>query len=204
MFFQIVGISVLAIFYGCYVFKIQDQEAREYNPSTSDRGKVGRILFIEITLKIAAFITTITQTISIVFNINKAPTELRYIGFIICIAGISLFIVSTVTMKDSWRAGISFIDKTKLVTTGIYSYSRNPSLISFYLLYIGFLFIFFNWVLFAITAFTMLMFHLQIVFVEENFLTNTFGIEYLDYKRCVNRYFGRIRNSAKILYSHNN
>lgn len=35
------------------------------------------------------------------------------------------------------------------------------------------------------------MFHLQIVYVEEKFLTVTFGEDYLDYKRGVNRYFGR-------------
>lgn len=39
------------------------------------------------------------------------------------------------------------------------------------------------------------MFHLQIVHVEEKFLTVNFGEDYLDYKRGVNRYSGR--NKAK-------
>ena len=37
----------------------------------------------------------------------------------------------------------------------------------------------------------MVMFHLQIVKVEEFFLLQTFGKDYMDYKRKVLRYFGR-------------
>ena len=35
------------------------------------------------------------------------------------------------------------------------------------------------------------MFHLQIVNVEEDFLTKAFRDEYLEYKKKVNRYLGR-------------
>ncbi len=40
-------------------------------------------------------------------------------------------------MKDSWRAGIPDSDKTELVTTGIYKYSRNPAFLGFDLQYMG-------------------------------------------------------------------
>lgn len=50
---------------------------------------------------------------------------------------------------------------------------------------------FFNWILFLVSAFAMVMFHLQIVNVEEDFLVTAFGSEYLDYKKKVNRYLGR-------------
>ena len=50
---------------------------------------------------------------------------------------------------------------------------------------------FFNpWLLIA-SVFAMLIFHLQIVNVEEDFLLETFGQEYLAYKKKVNRYIGR-------------
>jgi len=96
-----------------------------------------------------------------------------------------------VAMRDSWRAGVSLRDKTELVTGGIYQISRNPAFLGFDLVYIGMLMMFFNWVLFVITIFAMIMFHLQIVSVEEYFLTETFGNEYIEYKKRVNRYFGR-------------
>ena len=50
---------------------------------------------------------------------------------------------------------------------------------------------FFNWVLLLVSVFAMIMFHLQIVNVEEEFLLDFFGEEYILYKKKVNRYFGR-------------
>ena len=52
---------------------------------------------------------------------------------------------------------------------------------------------FFNLVLFEVSLFAMLMFHLQIVNVEEEFLLEAFGDEYLRYKKKVCRYIGRKR-----------
>ena len=50
---------------------------------------------------------------------------------------------------------------------------------------------FFNWALCVVTIFAMVMYHLQIVKVEEAFLQAAFGEEYLKYKKEVCRYLGR-------------
>lgn len=92
------------------------------------------------------------------------------------------------TMKDSWRAGVSETDKTELVTDGIYQISRNPAFLGFDLVYIGILLLFFNWILVLFSVFAMVMFHLQIVKVEEKFLVSVFGEDYAQYKKTVNRY----------------
>ena len=94
-------------------------------------------------------------------------------------------------MQDNWRAGVSKTDRTSLVTRGIYRISRNPAFLGFDLVYIGILLMFFNWALLLLSAFAALMFHLQIVNVEEDFLQHAFGEEYSEYKRTVNRYLGR-------------
>lgn len=52
---------------------------------------------------------------------------------------------------------------------------------------------FFNWILLILTVFAILMYHLQIVKVEEGFLLFTFGDGYLQYKKKVCRYLGRKR-----------
>lgn len=88
---------------------------------------------------------------------------------------------------------MSKTDKTELVTSGIYQISRNPAFLGFDLLYIGTLLIFFNWILCGLTVFAVIMYHLQIVNVEEDFLLATFGSEYLQYKSKVCRYIGRKR-----------
>lgn len=91
-------------------------------------------------------------------------------------------------MKDSWRAGASETDKTELVTDGIYQISRNPAFLGFDLVYIGILLLFFNWILVLFSVFAMVMFHFQIVKVEEKFLVSVFGEDYAQYKKTVNRY----------------
>ena len=96
-------------------------------------------------------------------------------------------------MKENWRAGVQKEEKTSLVTTGIYSISRNPAFLGFDLMYIGILFSFFNWFLCFATGFAVVFFHLQIVNVEEDFLIEAFGNEYLQYKLKVCRYLGRKR-----------
>ena len=67
----------------------------------------------------------------------------------------------------------------------------------FDLVYIGIGMMFFNWILFAVSAFAALMFHLQIVNVEEEFLLSAFGNEYLSYRNKVHRYFGRRINDMR-------
>ena len=94
-------------------------------------------------------------------------------------------------MRDSWRAGVSETDKTELVTDGIYQISRNPAFLGFDLVYLGILLMFFNGILCAASIFPMVMFHIQIVNVEEPFLAKAFGKPYEEYKRTVNRYLGR-------------
>lgn len=116
-----------------------------------------------------------------------------FIGVIITMFGVLAFIVSVTQMKENWRAGVQKEEKTSLVTTGIYSISRNPAFLGFDLMYIGILFSFFNWFLCYATGFAVLFFHLQIVNVEEDFLIEAFGNEYLQYKSKVCRYLGRKR-----------
>lgn len=52
---------------------------------------------------------------------------------------------------------------------------------------------FFNWALFAASAFAAFMLHLPIVKVEEAFLSEAFGEEYARYKERVCRYPERKR-----------
>lgn len=87
----------------------------------------------------------------------------RGIGLVLFALGISLFITAMVTMKDSWRAGIPSEDKTAMISSGIYSFSRNPAFLGYDLTFLGTCPAFGNITLFIITAITMIMMHLQIL-----------------------------------------
>lgn len=60
-------------------------------------------------------------------------------------------------------------------------------------MYIGIVMMFFNWVLFFVFCFAVVMLHSQIVNVEEELLKESFGEGYSHYKKKVCRYLGRRR-----------
>ncbi|WP_294467015.1 isoprenylcysteine carboxylmethyltransferase family protein [uncultured Ruminococcus sp.] len=191
MIYQIIAIIILAVFYGCYFIKMISQRRKGIQTDQIGKGKVGFVKFIEVTMKIITIIVPIAEIVSIILNTSVLPLWTRIVGICIAVTGVAVFITSVVTMRDSWRAGVSKTDKTDLVTSGIYSFSRNPAFLGFDLVYIGILLMFFNLILFIISVFGVVIFHLQIVNVEEDFLIDTFREEYINYKKKVCRYFGR-------------
>ncbi len=191
MVFQIIAVIILISFYGCYFIKMASQRKKGIQTNMLGKGKTGFIRFIEISLKVITIIVPIIETVSIFFNKNNLPLWAQITGAVLGICGVIIFIISVLEMKDSWRAGVPDKDETKLVTNGIYRFSRNPAFLGFDLVYIGIVFMYFNWVLYTLTLLAILMLHLQIVNVEEDYLLITFGDEYLQYRKKVCRYFGR-------------
>ncbi len=189
--FQISAVIILLVFYGCYFGKMFMQKKKGIQTDQIGKGKTGFVKMIELTMKAATLVVPLVEIISIAVNVSNLSIIARYLGIVTAILGDIVFVISVWTMKDSWRAGVSPTDKTELVTTGIYQISRNPAFLGFDLVYVGICLMFFNWVLLLVSVFAMLMFHLQIVNVEEEFLLDFFGEEYISYKKKVNRYFGR-------------
>ena len=191
MIFKISTLGLMALFYICYFVKMISQRKQGISTDQLGKGKTGFVKFVEVTLKISTYVLPIIQLISILWYVGTAHITLRIVGCVITAAGVLTFVVSVVQMKDNWRAGVQREEKTNLVTTGIYSISRNPAFLGFDLMYIGILFAFFNWYLCLATSFVIVIFHLQIVNVEEDFLVEVFGEEYLKYRAKVCRYLGR-------------
>jgi protein-S-isoprenylcysteine O-methyltransferase Ste14 len=187
---KIIALGLMLIFYICYFSKMISQKRRGIHTDQLGKGKEGFLKFIEIALKITTYILPIIQIVSILFYFENIPLPMQIAGVVVEAFGIIAFIASVAEMKDNWRAGVQREAKTSLVTTGIYSISRNPAFLGFDLMYIGILCAFFNWYLMFATAFAVGLFHLQIVNVEESFLIEAFGQEYIEYKEKVCRYLG--------------
>ena len=191
MFLKWMALGLMAVFYLCYFAKMLSQKKRGIRTDQLGKGKEGFLKFIEVTLKITTYLLPLLQIASILSASGNAHWLLKLAGIVIELLGVSVFIASVVEMKDNWRAGVPKEEQTALVTTGIYSISRNPAFLGFDLMYIGILVSFFHWYLLLATAFAVFLFHLQIVNVEEDFLLEAFGQEYLNYRRTVCRYLGR-------------
>ena len=188
---KIITLTLMAVFYICYLAKMISQKRQGIKTDQLGKGKKGFVKFIEVTLKITTYALLAIQIISIILYVGTVPIALQIIGVALTALGVLVFIISVVQMKDNWRAGVQREEKTNLVTRGIYSISRNPAFLGFDLMYVGILFSFFNWYLCFATIFTVVFFHLQIVNVEEDFLIEAFGQEYIEYKKKVFRYLGR-------------
>lgn len=191
MVFKIITLALMATFYICYFAKMISQKRQGIDTDQLGKGKVGFAKFIEVTLKTSTYLIPAIEVMSIIFYASSVNNVFRIIGIIILAFGVVAFTVSVLQMKDNWRAGVQREEKTELVTTGIYSISRNPAFLGFDLMYIGIMLTFFNWYLCIATCIVIILFHLQIVNVEEEFLLEAFGDEYLEYRKRVCRYLGR-------------
>lgn len=185
------ALAVLAIFYGIYFAKMLIQRRHGIKTHQIGRRKEKTLHTIEILMSIATFGAPITQLVSVALGWNYMPSGARFTGFCTGMLGDLIFLISVICMKDSWRAGIPDKDKTELVTTGIYKFSRNPAFLGFDFMYLGVLLMYFNPLTAVFSLFAIVMLHLQIL-QEEKFLTATFGEQYTEYKKHVFRYLGRM------------
>lgn len=190
MIFQILALLVLLVFYGIYFGKLLTQKKHGIRTHQIGMRKEKRVRIVEVLMSVATFCIVPAQLLSVLFNWSFLPNNARFTGFLIGMLGNLIFLVSVLTMKDSWRAGIPQKDKTNFVSNGIYAFSRNPAFLGFDFMYMGVCLMFCNPVTIAFTTFAIVMLHLQIL-QEEIYLTNTFGKTYSQYRKHVFRYLGR-------------
>ena len=184
------ALLVLVIFYGIYFSKALVQRRQGIQTRQIGRVKEKSVHTVEMLMSIATFAAPVIQILSMIFGWNHMPANARFTGFCIGMLGDIIFLASVLCMKDSWRAGIPDKDRTTLVTTGIYRYSRNPAFLGFDFMYVGLLLMYFNLSMLVVSAFAIIMLHLQIL-QEERYLTENYGESYREYRKHVFRYLGR-------------
>jgi len=189
--FKLAALLLMGAFYAVYFGKSICQRKKGVVTMQLGSGKKGFVRFVECAVLFASILTPIAELICIFAGTTLFPAFIRWTGAALGTIGVFVFASAVLTMRDSWRAGVSETDKTELVTGGVFSVSRNPAFLGFDLLYIGILLLFFHPLLLIVTLFTICMFHLQIVIVEEPFLRKAFGEDYAGYANKVCRYLGR-------------
>ena len=191
--YQILSLSTLIAFYLIYVGKMIAQKRKGIQTYHIAKGKKkDTLMAVEIVMKFATYSIVVVEVVSIYLNSYSLNPSIRIFGILIGFTGVLIFGIAVYTMKDSWRAGIPDNDKTTMVTNGIYSISRNPAFVGFYLTYVGILITFFNWILLLFTMFSIMLLHLQVL-KEEEYLPMVFGNDYMIYRNQVGRYIGRKR-----------
>lgn len=129
---QVVTVIVMAVFYIAYFAKQIRQQHQGIDTMILGKGdKPESQKKLETILKIATFIMPAIELFSIWWSLVTLPVWLQWGGVVIAAIGVWFFIASILTMKGNWRAGVPDKKETSLVTTGIYSISRNPAFVGF-------------------------------------------------------------------------
>lgn len=112
---------------------------------------------------------------------------LNVIGAIIILLSVLLMSITLVHFKNSLRFGLNKNNQGKLITTGIFAFSRNPFFLSLDLYFIGQALIFPGILFITITIMAVIGIHLFIL-KEEKFLHMHYGNLYTAYIQKAGRY----------------
>jgi len=105
---------------------------------------------------------------------------LDYTGITIMIIGFMICLTAQYYMRSSWKIGIGPEEAVRLVTDGIFRYSRNPFFLGTLLSYAGFFLILPNLATFTVGIVYFFLIQIQVRFEEENLITSL-GDIYRDY-----------------------
>ncbi len=140
-----------------------------------------------IYVGIILILTTIFSLLSYKRIIPYYQFSILNIPFII-IGGILIIIGIYIWIQGAFKSKIDDnIINNKLVTTGIYSYTRNPLYTAFIFVFTGILFIMNNLYLLILPFIYWLLLTIFMINTEEKWLKDLYSKEYIDYCKKVNR-----------------
>lgn len=116
------------------------------------------------------------------------PSEIiSWIAVFFCLAGLLLLFWSLISFGQSFRVGIDTEHPDKLITSGVFAFTRNPIYVAFAFILLGQFLIFSNWILLIYMVAGTWLFHRQVL-REEEYLKKHYGEEYAEYSDRVRRY----------------
>jgi protein-S-isoprenylcysteine O-methyltransferase Ste14 len=95
-------------------------------------------------------------------------------------------------LKESWRVGIPYDQKTELIQSGIYAYIRNPYFLSYFIMFFSLFLIRPSIVVMVLVIAAIFIFH-RMVLKEEVYLLTVHAKAYQNYKQKTGRYFPKIK-----------
>ena len=143
--------------------------------------------FIMKVLIVLLFVAVLTYSMSekmysYLVPISYLQTQtLTIIGLALIHIALVWISIAQFQMSNSWRIGIDEENKTKLVTDGVFSISRNPIFLGMIISVLGLFFIVPNALTFFLTITTYIVIQIQIR-LEEEFLQKQHAQDYVNYK----------------------
>ena len=116
------------------------------------------------------------------WHLNLAPailTALRYIGIAFEIIGVAVLLMSYGSMAAAKTTINPSEHSSKVVTSGLYAYSRNPIYLGWFLFIAGMGFRNANLIVLIIAVAMIFLLYWAVILEEEKYLEQKFGEEYL-------------------------
>lgn len=150
-------------------------------------GKVYKLMVVGTWISIAmfSFFDSYYKYLLPIWYLDMEWLRISGVGFVLL--AFVWIIVAQFQMKNSWRIGIDYNDKTELIDSGLFQISRNPIFLGVIVSYIGTFLIIPNLLSFCIMVLTIVILQVQ-VRLEEEFLIKIHGDEYNEYKNKVRRW----------------
>ena len=108
-------------------------------------------------------------------------------GLVFITVNLLLSAASLIDLKESWRVGIVKEQKTELISSGIYKYTRNPYFLSYIFMFAAYTFLLQNMIIFVLSVCGFIFIH-SMIKKEEGYLLGIHGNSYVTYKEKVPRY----------------
>jgi len=120
--------------------------------------------------------------------VTLVSAPFTYAGYILLVSGLAIILVCAIMFKRAKTAIIPFEKSSKLVSEGIYRYSRNPIYAGMLIILTGVATILGSLSTFLVIPVFLLIIQQGYIKHEERFLEKTFGDDYLEYKARVRRW----------------
>jgi len=183
---------ILLISVNVFLLKKKGIQVRSVETKESDRSKWIILFFAAFLLLFLSEIATPFIGFSL---LPKALAKILLDAVILRLTGAFTVFISVLMMKTtlkhfsgSLRFGLNENKTGKLVTSGIFSLSRNPFFLSLLLFFTGTVLVFPNFFFLVYTIAAYVGIHLAIL-KEEKFMTKVYGEKYRNYAARVRRYF---------------
>ena len=198
-FFDFFQLLILAVFLLIFIGRTIHLYLIGRNVFVIGHGKSIRTNFMEILFSVGLLfwiylllINTLHLTPGIlpasifIHQIHKLYIQIP--GMIMICLGMIIFVLGIFSFKKSWRIGIDPQTKDELITSGIFSFTRNPIFIFINIYFIGTSLIYPTPFFISFTLITLIGIHHHIK-KEEYFLSKHYGKSYSNYLKKVRRYF---------------
>lgn len=194
-YFPLTGFLLMLIFAAGRIYLLKQKQIQVISISSHKNQSV-KVLYLIFAL---IFLLWLFELIRTAFQLSFSilPEQLtkliincvvaKIVGAILISLAFIFWTVTLVHFKTSLRMGLNENNRGKLITTGIFSLSRNPFFLSLDLYFCGVALIFPTVFIIGFTVTAIVGIHFFIL-KEERFLLNNYGEDYKKYQKNTSRY----------------